>query len=654
METEISRLLAENIAIREEAINARAEAEKWRASHRLNKEVIRMKSQLETKLSEVNALVEELGALPDKLARRSSHRRRREGFVSELVKNPEEREGRNKQTNPEQEGRLPAILEDKCYPRKTLEQEDIRLLVEDAARDSLESPDLGPPPVAHFDEAEPLAFDAAKSPRRTSTELIEESEKSANTISINFESKRKRRTSSLLHVNTVDETSPHTDEQDALLENDTISVRQKPVDVLPHPAPAPRAGAKRKLEMSELEDTSKFTQEPDDFVFRKPSNTTAVRSSRFSRTSARANDDKPVIANSLSSDTSSQQTRKILAPKSTNSPAKRLPTAPAEKNNAEYDLTKEHKPERRIVSRVRTRPNKIEIPAPQPSASNSESKEDDNILRDPKTPGDELPNILSPASIDPPPRHEPKEMAVINSVEDVLNGSIGRGSRRARAAVSYAPPKLNTKLRREGKELVGAVEGISKIMGSQLQSHARSTSEDPKQDDGASNSTVRNASDLRKEKQRRNSSTNGEREGGSEPVSPSIVHQGIVERRGSRSAAVDEALNRLSIFDHPESPMTERTAAQQIQTIPEPDSTASTTIQSKIRLKRHSSVSDIPETDDLVKGHGRSASASRLSNVPQRSTKRGGLAESTNFDTAEIGGLKTRTSALTHRRSMLV
>src|SRR2546421_7443136 len=65
LEAEISRLLAENISLREQAINGAQEAERWRSSHKLITEVGQLKDKLESRLSEVSALVTELGSLPE-------------------------------------------------------------------------------------------------------------------------------------------------------------------------------------------------------------------------------------------------------------------------------------------------------------------------------------------------------------------------------------------------------------------------------------------------------------------------------------------------------------------------------------------------------------------------------------------------------------
>lgn len=439
LECEVTRLLNENLAWREEAISAKAEAEKWKASHRLNKEVIRMKEQIEAKLEEVNALVGDLGSLPEKVARRSSQKRRRDGFVSELVV---EREPRQRQTISEADGRLPAIMEDKYYPRRTMEVSQI-VREEDLG----ESPDIGPPPVAHFD-ADAVVFDAARSPRRTSTELIEESERTNRPSVTIIESRRKRRTSSLLSNAEFNEA-----------ENDEQKMEiDEPVKQDPTPLPSIlKKGAKRKIEASELEDTSKVSKELDEFIFqRKPqSNNPPARPSRFARPTVRT--DQPQTE---------QPARRVLAAKSTNSPAKR--------KLADYAGTEQNlkpiEPTRRVVSRIR-----------RPAQANSQDEEhaSQEPVVPPITPAPDLDDLLSPISTEPQQHKRlSKEAAITNSVEDVLNGSIGRGSRR-RAAVSYAEPNLRDKMRRPGKELVSAIEGLSRQTEEATQSRAI---ELPKQD----------------------------------------------------------------------------------------------------------------------------------------------------------------------------
>lgn len=76
----------------------------------------------------------------------------------------------------EDDSRLPPILENKSYPRRTLKyvlfglHTSIRFLVLHSAEEldamlsnvpsAIDSPDLGPPPIAHFEEGDPIKLDA--------------------------------------------------------------------------------------------------------------------------------------------------------------------------------------------------------------------------------------------------------------------------------------------------------------------------------------------------------------------------------------------------------------------------------------------------------------------------------------------------------------
>ncbi|KAK5086514.1 hypothetical protein LTR05_003682 [Lithohypha guttulata] len=663
LENELARLIAENVKIREEAISAKVEAEKWKAAHRLSKEVLRMKSQLEEKLSEVNALVGELGGLPEKVARRSSQRRRRDCLVSELVKTDEEPERRQRQTLCDQEGRLPAILEDKYYPRRTLEAKEIRLGQDDEPLESLESPDLGPPPVAHFDEHEALTFNATKSPRRTSTELIEESEQANRVPNTNLENKRRRRISTLLHSSALgDPIKPRPDMNDEDTEEaqthapapdpDTNGLNRRI-----EPAAPPfklRTGAKRKLEMSELEDTSRVSQELDDFIFQRKAiaPTTVGRPSRFTRPAARQGQDTVESVEQRSPERLLQSERRILAPKSTNSPAKRrIETLDKPVDNKE--VVTERRPERRMVSRTRSRPVIAEVHLPvEPTTGfalekSTADEPDDQAHVTTKTPAAELDAILSPSTCEPSvDRRPPQEMAITNSVEDVLSGSIGRGSRRARAPISYAPPKLNTKLRRPGKELVDAVEGLTRIV-------------DQKETFGQSNNAEPELQST-------------EPEGGpSEHVSPLKDKEGPVERRSSfRGEELSKAVSRLSMYDPPiSSPLSgldtiEVTARRRQFERPDlkPDSDKEVPGLETLKSRRpnsalgsRQSVQQAQPDPTELRRHARSASNSSLSAARVSSASRvaSGM-QRTSSSQEDVATRRSHSSALTRRKSMMV
>jgi hypothetical protein len=121
LETEISRVLADNLSLREEIIRLQNDAESNK-SHRILENVGEIRAQLEAKLMEIGALVTGLTDVP--VPRRRSATR-----PDITTTNPkpslEQRNWKNMCTVSEamagQDGRLPPILENKYYPRRTLE-----------------------------------------------------------------------------------------------------------------------------------------------------------------------------------------------------------------------------------------------------------------------------------------------------------------------------------------------------------------------------------------------------------------------------------------------------------------------------------------------------------------------------------------------------
>jgi hypothetical protein len=453
LEAEISRLLAENIAIREQAINIAQESEKWRAAYKATREISNLKSRLEEKLQEVNNIVTELGELPERATKRKSATRKSIS-IARGVRSPDEKEWRNRQTiggvlnaeRAEQEGRLPAILEDKAYPRRTLDHSELQTPIDEFGN-PLESPELGPPPVAHFDVPESIDYNANTDPEKSPQP--QRQIEPVVPLSVNLENRRKRRTSALL--------------QDIPVEKNFFALEEQ----IQQPVTTSKAGAKRKLDGTALDDKrNPALVSTEDFVFKKAERDIDSRGTRFTRPVRK---DRQDVAPISSPAKDAPAMRKILAPKSTNSPTKariRVGDKPPVKRN---ELMEELK--------IPKRANRVDATA---TAMSQEWKQDDfhAMLQGqlpPKTPFST--DSVSPVSTEPSVRVQ--EMAITNSVEDVLNGSIGRGSRRARAAVSYAEPNLRDKMRRPGKELVGAVEGIDKRSREESVDRERGRSEDP-------------------------------------------------------------------------------------------------------------------------------------------------------------------------------
>ena len=141
LENETSRLLAENLGLREQILHLQNGLENEKAIADGTRAI---KLQLEAKLVEIGALITGLGdgSEPKK-------RSPREGKITKASpsRSPDQRNWKNLCTLSEavagQEGRLPPILENKSYPRRTLELVVILISFEEALTDILQAPRAG-------------------------------------------------------------------------------------------------------------------------------------------------------------------------------------------------------------------------------------------------------------------------------------------------------------------------------------------------------------------------------------------------------------------------------------------------------------------------------------------------------------------------------
>lgn len=123
LESEVSHLLAENVSLREQAITLNQELERYQAVKILQDGVYDIKSRLDVKLTELTNLVTELGELPrDYRKKQNTAQIRSPTQPSQSALNWERKTAEMEQNFAcEEEGKLPVILEDKYFPRKTLE-----------------------------------------------------------------------------------------------------------------------------------------------------------------------------------------------------------------------------------------------------------------------------------------------------------------------------------------------------------------------------------------------------------------------------------------------------------------------------------------------------------------------------------------------------
>ncbi|KAL8944871.1 MAG: hypothetical protein Q9216_000161 [Gyalolechia sp. 2 TL-2023] len=472
LENEVSRLLSENLTLREQIIKLQSEIDNNVGANSINQ----VKRSLETKLAELGGLVQQLGNLQQSTEDRRAVRRR-SGVKNSPTASPGQKNGKNainiSGVTGGADGRLPPIVEGKYYPRRTLDADEmLELLPIDG--DVAESPDLGPPPIAHFEAGDPIEFDAIQqeSPRRAKLDTTE-----ALNLALlaNLETRRKRRGSSQLG----EKEDPATDSINPLMSP------QKEMNDQPKPGHTLKSGAKRKFSAREDDehlggpiaterDTFQYNRVQenalhDDTVREKsvgegreqpPDQRTFDESKRLtekSRGRPKGNS-KPASSN-----------RGVLAPKSVNtdpvtSPAKNRRPVEVEKV-AKSDVSK---PRERGRTRDQPASQRFARPAKVQPSEASEAKSSPRSLEvssqsAPKTPAPPPLDLLSPDGSEPPaarpegrdtppPADLDPESANTNAF-----GSLGRASRRQRGSVSYAEPNLRDKMRRPTKELVDAV-----------------------------------------------------------------------------------------------------------------------------------------------------------------------------------------------------
>ncbi|CAN9257743.1 unnamed protein product [Alternaria alternata] len=412
LETDCSRLLAENLALREQVLNLHNTIESRPALDQIDV----VKTQLEAKLSELGSLVAGLSQS------RGGHEKdagRRKSQITAKRKSGEERQWRSGLGLQEVEnGMLPTITEDKYYPRRTMGADELQQVLEDP--DS-QSPDIGPPPVARFEDEDPIGFDPSPAVEEQREEAGDEGEPA---LSVNLETRKKRR-----------ESGPK-------LNIRRVSLFESPEEAEETATKPLRTGAKRKFSVQEDEEVSQAKGDAFRFSRRNISGAPGIETSS-SESKPSSLDRLPVLS------AKPVNTDPILSPKKHRSSNQDKPEKPE----------KPEKPASKTRSRPRlnitrnTTPDLPLIPMPEPVPTAE-------IILDslpPKTPA--VDTILSPPSTEPstqrPDNKDTPPPGDLSSADQT--GQAGRPGRRARPQVSYKEPSLNVKMRRPDAKLVDAV-----------------------------------------------------------------------------------------------------------------------------------------------------------------------------------------------------
>ena len=290
LENDVAQLQAENVSLREQIIRLHQETEQNNQS--ASERVDSCKDKIRIKLLEVEHILQELN-IPRGASKRQDHYRRRPDTSKSPRISPKLRRWRLEHGQgdglTDHEGRLPPILEDKSFPRQTLESvlckmiyknsadclnssEDIQRVILEQAN-ATDSPELGPPPVAHFEVPEAVTYSATEN----------EDALPGSDLMVDLGTRRRRRESSYQREG-KDNSRPKVESS---AENLAISVTgmagEQPL----------KSGAKRKLNMRDDDehDTSRVS-EKHEFQFSRKKNEHTNERPRASKESPAATESK--------------------------------------------------------------------------------------------------------------------------------------------------------------------------------------------------------------------------------------------------------------------------------------------------------------------------------------------------------------------------
>ena len=488
LENQCACQLSENLELRGRILELEKQVEDNDA-RRIADHALAVKAKLEAQLTEWGALLAGLGLEPpmkrhSPRVRKSMKQRMSFNYVRP---SPSQRRLRDISQDIEELGQIP---EHKSYPRMTLEcvrsqntshQEAdryspdqiqaLRSRVDESEEDEDEnedvgSPELGPPPMSHFIDAEPVKHDSP--PPKSPAKEIQSSSKGTMDPPVLLPSPQPDR-----HV----ENSPSPQKQIQPRMDDGATDSQSE-DVVPHvaipldlkpkkptvsadqPAQPAKAGMKRKFAGRDDAENARPAQKPASE--NQPPRMTTQKGSIRERTGGKTLKDmsnmrkditdKPVLT---------AGPRKALAPKSTNddmtSPVKKVrPAASDEIAIAKATLNKPKPVQEKRRGRPKN-PTPVQdeaAPTPEPPAPVSVE-----LLSEP--------HELTPSSPEPAHSAEAPREGTPPPVDISPTGEAARGSRRNRTAVSYAEPNLRDKMRRPGKQMMDAVAGYRRTSQSE-------------------------------------------------------------------------------------------------------------------------------------------------------------------------------------------
>ncbi|KAI0843400.1 hypothetical protein F5Y06DRAFT_302619 [Hypoxylon sp. FL0890] len=449
LENECVRLLSENLDLRGQVLRLQTELEDSKAQ-KIADHALEIKEKMEAQLAEWGNMLASLGhePMPKSRSPREPKRAKHRSSIGRISMSEWKRRDtvssmKDLEAAAAQEGRLPPIWENKTCPRDTLTRDDI-LALRSVVDDNDDSPDLGPPPVSRFVDEDPVKIDLPSRPAASKLDYssLEKASSEPDT----------KRAPPLVP-------KPDEKKEEATSDATPVNIGSKEIKATVTSEPQPtdqvvKSGMKRKLrEEDEKENAivSKPPAQPVAVAKELPEKSSNVKNRPLGRPIKLPSNRKD--ARDKSSDSKAQ--RKPLGAKSSNecikSPKK------AAKPPVQEEVTKEDLKGKNSTV--------VEIPPPQsPQPVSIATVEVESLSAEP--------NMGVPDTPEPTPREEVRDTPPPTDISS--RGETSRGSRRARAAVSYAEPNLRDKMRRPTKQLFDAVAGEGK--------HIRRTSQSKKED----------------------------------------------------------------------------------------------------------------------------------------------------------------------------
>ena len=471
----MSRILAENIELREQIIKLQLDLDS-RPEIDLLDSLKPLQIQVQSKLVEIGDLVKELEKVHVKVeGRRAQGTSAVQRLQREEPVVPRVSKAKIFRLEPQsQDGRLPTIIEDKCFIRQSTgyergigvlynaEANELRFnepaQLQSSLSDEVASPVLGSPPKVSFEIPVDSEADAALNKDRE--EGVSMTESPPLKAFANLEVRKKRRDSAIL-VNAEGE----------LLEHQQGKAKVSSEQSLTESMPSLKIGAKRKL--TARDDARDKVYSDDSAISFQVQRRSGFTTNRENVRAMDENVDCEAIQKpraSVGDRTGSSReiqlkSRKALEPKCVNTDPVASPVKTKARDSGtnhpkdmlrprktrEHDarslqaetLGDDHKHRHRKVFATVTDTEQPSRPASSPTFATSE-------YLSPMSSG----TSSAPAvSRDTPP---PSDPSISGTTEDE-KGSMGRSSRRAKGAISYVQPNLRDKMRRPTKELMDAV-----------------------------------------------------------------------------------------------------------------------------------------------------------------------------------------------------